>query len=46
MSSGHRRKPLARFGALNGALARGLLYISNRTGSVPHVVAGSIPDVA
>jgi hypothetical protein len=33
MSSGHRCKPLARFGALNGALARGLLHISKQTGS-------------
>jgi hypothetical protein len=32
MSSGHRRKPLARFGALNGALARGLLYMSEQKG--------------
>jgi hypothetical protein len=32
MSFGHRRTPLARFGALNGALARGLLHISKQKG--------------
>jgi len=33
-----------RYGAMEGALARGLLYIGE--GSNPHVAAGSIPDVA
>jgi hypothetical protein len=37
-------KPLARYGAMEGALARGLLYIGE--GSNSHVAAGSIPDVA
>jgi hypothetical protein len=37
-------KPLARYGAMEGALARGLLHIGE--GSNPHVAAGSIPDVA
>ncbi len=37
-------KPLVHYGAMEGALARGLLHIGE--GSNPHVAAGSIPDVA
>ena len=45
MSSIHR-KPLPRYGAIEGALARGLLRFGNSEGSVLHVAEGSIPDVA
>ena len=40
------RKPLARYGAMDGGLARGLLHIGKHEGSIPHVAQGPIPDVA